>query len=119
MRSPPELFSINNWYTKLSGKSLRTAIEKEFSGDIKKALLTILDGIICPSEYFARRVNKAVKGLGTNNQMLIRVLVSREEVDIREMAVQYKAVIGKDMVKDIIDDTSGDYKNVLVAICQK
>ena len=51
--------------------------------------------------------------------MLIRVLVSREEIDIREMAVQYKAVIGKDMVKDIIDDTSGDYKNVLVAICQK
>ena len=119
LRSPPELFSINSWYTKLSGKSLRTAIEKEFSGDIKKALLTILDGIICPSEYFARRVNKAVKGLGTNNQMLIRVLVSREEIDIREMAVQYKAVIGKDMVKDIIDDTSGDYKNVLVAICQK
>ena len=27
--------------------------------------------------------------------------------------------INKDMVKDIIDDTSGDYKNVLVAICQK
>lgn len=116
--SPPELFAINQWYTKLSGKNLRDSIDREFSGDIKKALQTILDGIICPSEYFARRVNKAVKGLGTNNSMLIRVLVSREEVDIKEMMIHYKAIIKQDMIKDIIDDTSGHYKEALVAICQ-
>ena len=120
MKSPAELFSINQWYTKLTGgKTLRKAVEKEFSGDIKKALLTILDAIICPSEYFARRVNKAVKGLGTNNSMLIRVLVSREEIDIPEMRVQYKAVIGKDMVEDIKDDTSGNYQRVLMQIASK
>jgi hypothetical protein len=64
-------------------------------------------------------VNKAVKGVGTNNSLLIRTLVCREEIDIPEMKVQYKAKVGKDMVEDIIDDTSGDYKRTLVAICRK
>jgi hypothetical protein len=118
-RSPAEIYSINAWYTKLSNKSLRASIEKEFSGHIKKALLAVLDGILCPSEYFALKVNKAVKGVGTNNSLLIRTLVSREEIDIPEMKVHYKAKVGKEMVEDIIDDTSGDYKRTLVAICRK
>jgi hypothetical protein len=117
--SPAELYSINNHYIKLTSKSLKVAVEKEFSGDFKKALQTILDGIICPSEYFASRVNKAVKGLGTNDKMLVRVLVSREEIDIPQMRIQYKALVGKEMVDDVVDDTSGMYQKVLKAICEK
>ena len=117
--SPAELYSINNHYIKLTSKSLKVAVEKEFSGDFKKALQTILDGIICPSEYFASRVNKAVKGLGTNDKMLVRILVSREEVDIPQMRIQYKALVGKEMVDDVVDDTSGMYQKILKAICEK
>ena len=117
--SPAELYSINNHYLNLTSKSLKTAVEKEFSGDFKKALQTILDGIICPSEYFASRVNKAVKGLGTNDKMLVRILVSREELDIPQMRIQYKALVGKEMVDDVVDDTSGMYQKILKAICEK
>ena len=117
--SPAELYSINNHYIQLTSNSLKVAVEKEFSGDFKKALQTILDGIICPSEYFASRVNKAVKGLGTNDKMLVRVLVSREEIDIPQMRIQYKALVGKEMVDDVVDDTSGMYQKVLKAICEK
>ena len=117
--SPPELYRINEWYIQLSGHDLKTAVEKEFSGDLKKALATILDGIICPAEYFALRINKAVKGFGTNDKMLVRVLVSREEIDIPQMREKYKLKIGKDMVEDIKDDTSGDYQKIVCAIASK
>ena len=117
--SPAELYSINNHYINLTSQSLKVAVEKEFSGDFKKALQTILDGIICPSEYFASRVNKAVKGLGTNDKMLVRILVSREELDIPQMRIQYKALVGKEMVDDVVDDTSGMYQKILKAICEK
>ena len=117
--SPAELYSINNHYLNLTSKSLKTAVEKEFSGDFKKALQTILDGIICPSEYFASRVNKAVKGLGTNDKMLVRVLVSREEIDIPQMRIHYKSLFGKEMIDDIVGDTSGMYQKILKAICEK
>lgn len=118
--SPAELFSIIQWYSKLTGgKSLYAAVEKEFSGDIKKALITILDALVDQTAFFAKRVNKAIKGLGTNNELLIRTLVSREEIDLREMKEKYKELFKKDMIQDVIDDTSGYYQKALVAICKK
>lgn len=114
--SPPEIFSINEHYSKISQYTLRKAIEQEYSRDAKLALLTILDGIINPSEYFARRINKSIKGMGTSDRMLIRLLVSREELDIREIRDSYKNIFGKNMADDIKGDTSGDYRKILVAI---
>ena len=116
LSSPPELFSINNYYSQLSSKTLKEAVEKEFSGNIKIALITIIDSIIHPSEYYARRVNKAVKGLGTNDRMLIRNICAREGIDMKEIRETYKNIFGKDMVTDIKDDTSGDYQKILMAL---
>ena len=48
--------------------------------------------------------------------MLIRALVSREEIDMSEIRECYKNLFGKDMVDDIKGDTSGDYGKILVAI---
>ena len=114
--SPPEIFSINEHYSKVSKFTLRKAIEKEYSGDCEKALLTVLDSILNITEYYARRINKSVKGIGTSDRMLIRALVSREENDISEIRECYKNIFGKDMVDDIKSDTSGDYRTLLVGI---
>ena len=70
-----------------------------------------------PSEYFATRVNYAVKGLGTKDKLLIRILVTRDEIDMPQMKLAYSNLYHKDMVKDIENDTSGDYKRLLVALC--
>jgi len=116
LSSPPELFSINNFYSQLSRRSLSEAVDKEFSGNLKLALMTILESTISPQNYYAKRINKAVKGLGTNDKMLIRNLLSREGIDMREIREAYKSIFGKDMVQDIKDDTSGDYQKILVTI---
>ena len=116
LSSPPELFSINQYYSQLSSRSLSQAVDKEFSGDLKTALNTILEAIISPPNYYARRVNKAVKGLGTNDKLLIRTICSREGIDMKEIRESYKNLFGKDMVEDIKDDTSGLYQKVLVTL---
>ena len=97
---------------------LLTAIDKEFHiGNMKKLLRTIVYSSINPSEYFATRVNYAVKGLGTKDKLLIRILVTRDEIDMPEIKAAYQKLYNKDMVKDIESDTSGDYKRLLVALC--
>ena len=116
LSSPPELFSINTFYSQLSTKTLKEAVDKEYSGNMKLALNTILEATISPSNYFARRVNKAVKGLGTNDKMLIRNICAREEIDMKEIRESYKNLFGKDMVADIKDDTSGDYQKILMIL---
>ena len=117
LSSPHELLVISREYHKLTGNLLTKAIDKEFSGDIKNLLKTILYVQISPSEYFATRINKAVKGLGTNEKILTRVIVTRCEIDLPIMQQYYKQLYGKEMLKDIANDVSGDYKKILMTLC--
>ena len=119
LSSPPELYSINNYYTQFSNRTLKQAVDKEFSGDAKLALNAILEAIISPANYFAGRINRSVKGLGTKDKMLIRNVVSREEVDMKEVRESYRNLFGKDMVEDIRSDTSGDYQKILCALASR
>ena len=114
--SPLEFAAICKAYHKLTGHTILQAIDKEFSGDSKKLLTAIVYDVISPSEFFATRVNKAVKGWGTNDNMLIRVLVTRDEIDMPQIKQYYKQLYGKDMLEDVKNDTSGDYKNLLIEL---
>ena len=117
LRSPYELGVIARHYNQISsGKSLFQVIESEFSGDILKLLKTMLQAMINPHAFFAARINQSVKGWGTNDELLIRILVSRDEVDMPDIKRVYKELYGNDMLEDIKDDCSGDYKNLLVEL---
>ena len=115
--SPHELLVISREYHKLTGNLLTKAIDKEFSGDIKKLLKTILYAQISPSEYFATRIHDSVKGLGTKEKLLSRILVTRSEIDLPIIQQYYKQLYGKEMMKDIEDDVSGDYKKIILTLC--
>ena len=117
--SPHELAAVSREYHKLTGHTILQAIDKEFSGDSKKTLKTIVYAVLSPSEYFATRVNYAVKGLGTKDHLLIRVLVSRSEIDMPQIKQYYRQLYGKDMVADIKGDVSGEYQNLLVSLVSK
>ena len=115
-KSPIEISYISRAYHKLTGRTILQAINNEFSGDMKKLLIAIVYAVISPSEFFATKVNKAVKGLGTNDKLLIRILVTRCEIDMPYIKQYYKQLYKKDMVEDIKGDTSGDYRNLLVKL---
>jgi len=117
--SPHELAAVSREYHKLTGHTILQAIDKEFSGDSKKTLKTIVYAVLSPSEYFATRVNYAVKGLGTKDHLLIRVLVSRSEIDMPQIKQYYRQLYGKDMVADVKADVSGDYQNLLVQLISR
>ena len=114
--SPHELALVSKEYHKLTGHTILQAIDKEFSGDAKKTLRTIVYATLSPSEYFATRVHDAVKGLGTKDHLLIRVIVSRSEIDLPQIKQYYKQLFGKDMYEDVKNDISGDYTTLLLGI---
>ena len=119
LRSAAEIKMISELYEKQCGKSLLKSIDSEFSGDIKNLLKTVVKGLLHPAEYFAERIHSAVKGLGTNDKKLIRVIVTRGEIDMRQIKDAYRRMYGRDMVGDIRGDTSGDYRKILVALVSK
>ena len=60
-----------------------------------------------------------MEGAGTKDKQLIRIIVSRAEIDLREIKQCYYNLYKRDMVADIRDETSGDYKRILTEICNK
>ena len=117
--SGAELMYIAREYHKLNGNSLLKAIESEFSGNISKLIKTVFYANISPSEYFATRIRDAVKGLGTKEKILNRVIVTRNEIDMKLIIKYYKMLYSEDMVEDIKSDTSGDYRKLLIGLINK
>jgi hypothetical protein len=115
--SPYELACVSQNYHKLTGHTILDAIDKEMHGDSKKAYRTIVYATLSQSEYFATRVNEAIKGFGTKDKLLMRVLITRDEIDMPTIKQYYKQLYGKDMVEAIKSDISGDYQKLMVELC--
>ena len=118
-RSREELVLIARYYLKNTGHNLIDVIDKKTKGKHQILLKEILYNNVMPHELFAEKIYLAIKGAGTNEEVLSRALVSRFEIDmplIREM-YQYKYNIS--MKEDIIGDTSGWYQKLCVYLCEK
>ena len=115
-KSKEEIITIGKIYHKISQSNILADIKNLFSGDTKKLFTGIVFGLLSPSEYFAELVRDAVKGLGTKDTTLLRIMVTRDEIDMPQIKQFYRQKYDKDMVDDIKDDTSGSYRKILVAL---
>lgn len=118
LRSPSELRYINNEYFKCCDKNLKEVVESEFGGDMKKLLVTVLHSLLNPADFFATKIREATKEMGTNDSQLIRILVSRDEVDLKDIKHYYKERYGNTLYEVIKDECGGDYKNLLLGIAR-
>ena len=118
-RSPAEIAVIAGMYKAMSGHDLYDTLKREFSGNVEKLLKAIFYASINPPEWFATRVRNALEDYGTKDKQLIRIIVSRAEIDLRQIQQCYRRLYGRDMIADIRNDTSGDYKRILTEICTK
>lgn len=114
--SYPLLRAVFEEYRKIKGKSLADAIKSEFSGDIKNGLLAVVMSIENRPRFFAKCLKDAMAGMGTKDDALIRLIVTRAEVDLGNIKQEYQMMYKKTLESEIKSDTSGDYKKMLLAL---
>ncbi|CAA9997743.1 unnamed protein product [Nesidiocoris tenuis] len=115
-RSYQHLKRVFAEYEKISGNDIEVAIDKEFSGHVKDGLLAIVKCVKSKVGFFAERLYKSMKGLGTNDKTLIRIVVSRSEIDLGDIKNYFQEKYEDTLENWISGDTSGDYKKALLAI---
>ena len=118
-RSPEELILIARYYLKNTGNNLIDMVEKKAKGKNQTLLKEILYNNIMPHELFAEKIYLAIKGAGTNEEVLSRALVSRCELDMGAMRDIYQTKYKVSMKEDIIGDTSGSYQKICVFLSEK
>eukprot|EP01123_Difflugia_compressa_P012116 TRINITY_DN5077_c0_g2_i1.p1 TRINITY_DN5077_c0_g2~~TRINITY_DN5077_c0_g2_i1.p1 ORF type:complete len:321 (+),score=58.58 TRINITY_DN5077_c0_g2_i1:50-1012(+) len=107
------LHQVNHEYKSKHGHGLAKAITSETSGDFRDMLLALL---MPKHEYFAARIHSSVKGLGTNERLLNYCFSVLDKGDMKWVAEAYKEMYKKTLKEDIVDDTSGHYRELLVAL---
>jgi annexin A7/11 len=117
-KSPVELAFICREYHKLSNYTLMKTIDTEFSGNNKKLLNTIINVLISPSEFFAKKINKALNGVGKNEKLLIRILVTRRDIDLNQIKQYYKQLFRKNMIDDIKESFTGIFGKLIIGIAK-
>ncbi|KAH9321503.1 hypothetical protein KI387_016142, partial [Taxus chinensis] len=115
-RSSAQLAAIASVYHNMYRRDLEKAIKRETSGDFEDALRAILKCIQNPAKYFAKILYKSMKGLGTNDAALIRVVVTRAEMDMEYIKAEFFNTYRKTLEHMISSDTSGDYKAFLLTL---
>lgn len=119
LRSYPQLVATFDAYRTNHGKEIESVIKAETSGFLEDGYLAIVKMARNPSAYFAERLYRSMKGAGTKDKVLIRVVVSRSEVDMVQIKQEFQKAYGKTLGSFIKGDTGGDYRKLLMALCKE
>lgn len=121
------IFSTRNFFQlrktfQLYRQTYGTFLEDDIMGCGKGTLESLLKVLIwcieSPEKHFAEVVRASIVGLGTDEDSLSRAVVSRAEVDLMKVREEYFNVNISTLEDAVIGDTSGDYKDFLMALLQ-
>uniref|UniRef100_A0A1A8JBC7 Annexin n=2 Tax=Nothobranchius kuhntae TaxID=321403 RepID=A0A1A8JBC7_NOTKU len=116
-RSAEHLRKVFDAYTKLSGYEMEESIKRETSGSLRALLLAVVKCARSIPSYFAETLYYAMKGAGTDDDTLIRVMVTRCEVDMLDIRAAFRRMFACSLHSMIKGDTNGDYRKTLLLLC--
>ncbi|XP_076460206.1 annexin A4-like [Babylonia areolata] len=108
-----------NQYVKLTQRDILNSVDRETSGDFKSGLRAIVMNIRCRPMFFAEKLKKSMKGLGTDERTLIRIIVSRSEIDMVQIKQCFLELTKKTLWRWLKEDTSFNFKKLLQKIVGK
>jgi len=115
-RNHLQLLAIFEEYKKISKHDIAHAIDSEMSGFLREGMLAIVKAVTNRYEFFAEKLYHSMKGAGTDDRTLVRIVVSRCDFDLAEIKDVFAKKYNTTLAKMIEGDTSGDYKKILIKL---
>ena len=114
-RSNEQRLKIAEAYISSFGKELSSVIESKLSGDVKNLILGCL---LSKVDFDASEINRAIKGAGTNEDLLSEIIATRPSRHLGHIRDRYKTLYGETLDEAIKGDTSRYYEKILISIIQ-
>lgn len=116
-RTPEHLAKVSAHHKSISSKhhTLEEAIKGETSGHFEDLLIALMTP---RPVYFAQRIHHAVAGLGTNDELLVRMFALNDKPHLLQIVTAYKQLYGTNLIDAVKGDTSGDYRGLLAALLE-
>uniref|UniRef100_A0A3Q0SGS9 Annexin n=1 Tax=Amphilophus citrinellus TaxID=61819 RepID=A0A3Q0SGS9_AMPCI len=116
-RSTEHLRKVFDAYKKLSGSDIEDSIKGETTGNLENLLLAVVKCARSIPNFFAESLYKSMRRAGTDDGTLMRVMVTRSEVDMLDIRASFKKMYGQSLYTTIQEDTAGDYQKALLYLC--
>lgn len=97
------------------GKSLTDTVNSEVSGDFGSLCLSLCLSL---AEFDATCINKAIDGMGTDEDALVETLCGRSNAEIYAIKQAYGLKFRRDLEREVANDLSGHMKRLFVAMVQ-
>jgi hypothetical protein len=118
-RSCAQLTATFNYYHQHYGHDFEKALKKDKkdkAGEFEKALWVALDCLRERAKYFAQELSTALGEEGTDDDTLIRVIISRCEIDMQYIKLEFANESKRSLDQAIGRNTSGNYRNFLLTL---
>ncbi|KAK5136697.1 hypothetical protein LTR08_002350 [Meristemomyces frigidus] len=116
-RSNGQVRAIAQAYQQRYHRTLQEVIKKGFSGHMEDALCFIVGAAEDPAKHDADLLEDAMRGLGTNDQALIRriVMIHWSPDRLHQCKAAFRHFYKKDLGDRIRGETKGDYEKLMLA----
>lgn len=111
--SRAHLQQVFRHYEQKTGHTFEKAVRKETSGDFRDALIAIVKP---EAEYHADLFDLAMKGVGTNDSQLIRLMSTLTKSQLKKANEVYTKLHQKTLHAAIKSETSGSYQKTLLGL---
>lgn len=118
-RSKTQLMATFNHYRDDHKISISKTLLEEGADDFQKALHVVIRCLNDHKKYFEKVLRNAIRRLGTDEDALTRVIVTRAERDLKDIKEVYYKKNSIPLEHAVAKDTSGDYKDFLLTLLGK
>ena len=110
-----ERVKMRDDYKAKFGRDLLEDFEKNFKSEFKDTIVGVYK---TPAEYDADLLYYAMKGVGSDKDIITEVLCFRNPKRISEIKAKFQEKYGKDLTAEIKSETSGDYQKIVLKILE-
>lgn len=117
--SAKELILISRKFKEKKGEHFLKYLENKLNEKEYFVVKEVIYNICHPSENFANKLKNSIKGVEVNVENINRILVLRNEIDMKEIKKFYNKINEKDFNEEISNVFNGAYKELVLFLYNK